>query len=152
VFGIKFPAEAQFQWGIILILVVLVYFWLHVQELSPRLKGDHEGLDVAWPGLYPSWAAYAVVWVSVVGVPLYALWILGLNRVHYRPPFATFFRSNWLNITLWLVVPLPVFIVLSVWSCLTLRRLALLAQAARQEDESKPSEQEAASTAKAGAQ
>lgn len=64
VFGIKFPAGAQFQWGIILILVVQVYFWLHLRELSPRLERDHPGLDVAWPGLYPSWAAHAVVWVS----------------------------------------------------------------------------------------
>jgi hypothetical protein len=152
VFGIKFPAGAQFEWGIILIVVVQLYFWLHVRELSPRLEGGHPGLDVAWPGLYPSWAAYAVVWGSVVAVPLYGLWILGLNRIHYRPPFRPFLRSNWLDITLWMAIPLAVYTILSVWSCLTLRRLALLAQAARQENESKASEQEASSTAKAGAE
>lgn len=152
VFGIKFPADSQAQWGIILIVTVLLYFWMHLRELSPRLKAAHSGVEIAWPGLYRSWIAYVVVWGTVVFVPLYALWILGLNRVHYKSPWRTFVASNWRDVGLWLAVPLVLYSVLSVWSCLKLRRLALLADAARQKDENEPVKEEPASSAQAGAE
>jgi len=150
-FGIRFPADSQAQWGIILIVTVLLYFWMHLRELSPRLKADHSGLEVAWPGLYRSWIAYAVVWVTVVFVPLYALRILGLNRVHYKSPWRSFVIANWRDVSLWLAVPLILYCILSVSSCLKLRQLALLADAARQKDESELPEEESASAAKASA-
>ena len=144
IFGIRFPADSQFQWGIILILTVLLYFWMHLRELSPRLKANHSGLEVAWPGLYRSWIAYAVMWTTVVFVPLYALWILGLNRIHYKSPWQTFVVSTWRDVAMWLALPLIIYSVLSVWSCLKLRRLALLADAARQVAECEPSKEETA--------
>ena len=61
--GIKFPANGTARWGSVLVLGVLAYFWIHLHEISPKLKDTDPGWDVAWIGVYSS--AYAVIGILV---------------------------------------------------------------------------------------
>ena len=42
------------RWGILLIVGIQLYLWIHLHELSPRLKEGDAGWDVAWIGVYRS--------------------------------------------------------------------------------------------------
>jgi hypothetical protein len=78
-FGVKFPAEGTTRWGIILLLAVQLYFWIHLHELSQKLKPRDEGWEVAWIGVYPSAAARIIFRVSAFLLPLCAILIIGIR-------------------------------------------------------------------------
>ncbi len=133
--GIKFPSEDLSTGGIILIIAVLAYFCLHLRELSPRFDS---GLEVAWLGLYSSWFAYVLVWLSILLVPSYAVALLGMKGSQYEGPFPRAVKSNWKSLLVWIAVPCVATAVLGVLSCLSARRLAHLAADPFSEDESTP--------------
>lgn len=78
-FGIKFPAEGTTRWGILLILGVQVYFWLHLRELSANLAPKDPGLEVAWIGIYRFPIARITMFISVVVLPLWAALALSVH-------------------------------------------------------------------------
>jgi hypothetical protein len=77
VFGVKFPIESAMRWGIVLILGIQLYLWIHLFELSPKLKKGDPGWDVAWIGVYQSFPAKAVFFVSTAFLPVLTIAILG---------------------------------------------------------------------------
>lgn len=58
IFGIPFPHDQLPSWGVILLICVQLYFWIHLCEISSRIHPDSPGWDVAWIGLYSQ--SYAV--------------------------------------------------------------------------------------------
>jgi hypothetical protein len=85
-FGIKFPAEGTTRWGILVILAIQAYFWIHLRELGEKLGPGDPGWDVAWIGAYQSILARLLfrltAFVLPVGVVL-ELGIRGLRLSHY---------------------------------------------------------------------
>src|SRR5206468_8659055 len=48
--GLKFPVA---RWGVLVILLVQLYFWLLVRELNAKINPtEAPGLDVAWIGVF----------------------------------------------------------------------------------------------------
>lgn len=91
--GIKFPAEGVSQWGFVLILGIQIYFFLHLYELTPKLKASDEGWEVAWIGVYKSHLARTVYFISTVLLPAAAALVL----LNHLPALAK--SPHWLRIT-----------------------------------------------------
>ncbi len=71
-FGLKIPSSEISRWGTTLLLVVQLYFWLNLHELTHRMASPDANYDVAWMGLYRSKAAGMVTWVSICILPVVA--------------------------------------------------------------------------------
>jgi hypothetical protein len=67
--GLKIPAEIAVRCGVLLILGVQLYFWIHLHEFGNRLERE-AGYDVAWIGVYSSWPARGMLFASVVALPI----------------------------------------------------------------------------------
>jgi hypothetical protein len=78
-FGVKFPAEATTRWGILVILAVQLYFWVHLQELSRKLAPDDPGWEVAFIGMYHSLPSRLVYTFSALALPIGAVTALGIR-------------------------------------------------------------------------
>jgi hypothetical protein len=130
-FGVKFPTEDLSRWVIVLVLAILLYFYVTLRELSPKIKSTDPGLEVAWIGLYPSWFACLLLWTSALVVPGVAVITLGLTGARYQGPLSVAVRTNLWNICLWIALPGVSCCVLAAFSCLAARRLALIAASAR---------------------
>jgi hypothetical protein len=74
--GIKFPAEGVTRWGIVLILGIQLYLFLHLHELTPKLKPTDEGWEVAWIGVYKSRISQVLYLASSVLLPPIAAFAL----------------------------------------------------------------------------
>jgi hypothetical protein len=143
VVGIKFPKEDLTRWGIILLCSILAYFCLHLRELSPKISGKDEGLDVAWLGLYPSWYSQSLLWLSLVALPALAIVSLGKRGAKYEFLWSPQGQSRWARLidwlknqpwkalSIWIFLPLVVCAVLGILSCLSAMKLAKLADTAR---------------------
>jgi hypothetical protein len=81
VFGVKFPVEKATRWGILLIVGIQLYLWIHLHELSPRLKEGDEGWDVAWIGVYRSLPARILFICSTAVLPIATIVALGSNAL-----------------------------------------------------------------------
>ena len=92
--GLKFPERVISTWGTAIIVVIQVYFWLHLRTFHARMTPTDPGLNLAWIGLYPDLLPRIVSVVSASALPsgvafclviqsgwspwILALWILGL--------------------------------------------------------------------------
>ena len=81
VFGVKFPVEKATRWGILLIVGIQLYLWIHLHELSPKLKEGDAGWDVAWIGVYQSLAARMLFVASTALLPVVTIAALGNNAL-----------------------------------------------------------------------
>lgn len=74
--GMKFPIAALTQWGIVLLLTIQLYLWLHVHEMRGKIDlTDAPGLDVAWIGVYTSRISRVVFFISLL-VPSFVVLLL----------------------------------------------------------------------------
>ena len=80
--GIKFPAENTTLWGIIVILTIQVYLWIQLQEFDLRSHRAEAVEEVAWIGLYQSWRARALVFVTTCLLPFLAVGLLEMRSLH----------------------------------------------------------------------
>jgi hypothetical protein len=76
-FGVKFPVEMASRWGIILVVGIQLYLWIHLYELSPKLNDDNPGWDVAWIGVYQAIPARVLFLSSTALLPILTIFILG---------------------------------------------------------------------------
>jgi hypothetical protein len=83
--GLKVPAALLTRWGIVVLLAVQFYFWLHLQEFNSKVEASSRGLDVAWIGVYRSKIALAAVLVSACVVPALAVGVLTLRMPRDLP-------------------------------------------------------------------
>jgi hypothetical protein len=89
-FGVKFPAEATTRWGVLIILAVQLYFWIHLRELSQKLQPGDAGWEVAFIGMYTSLPSRIVYFISSCILPVLAVSALGIRGLaigDYQWPF-----------------------------------------------------------------
>jgi hypothetical protein len=86
VFGVKFPVEKATRWGILLIVGIQLYLWIHLHELSPKLKEGDAGWDVAWIGVYRSLPARTLFVSSTALLPVLTIGALGNNALRGATP------------------------------------------------------------------
>ena len=91
VVGVKFPAEAVTRWGIVVIIAIQIYLWIHLQELSPRLRRSDPGWDVAWIGVYTSKHARIAMFVLTCLLPSAAVLGVGIRGLYV----SSFAKANW---------------------------------------------------------
>jgi hypothetical protein len=103
-FGIKFPAEATTRWGIVVILAVQLYFWIHLKELAKKLEPNDPGWEVAFIGMYTSWPSQLVYNISSLGLPLVAVFALSIRGLYVG-------RFHWLY---WLLLVVGCFLTLTL--------------------------------------
>jgi len=72
-FGVKFPVEMTARWGILLLLGIQIYFWLHLAEYRRR---KIENPPVAWIGSYSSTFARVVFSTSALAAPVAAIFFV----------------------------------------------------------------------------
>lgn len=66
-FGVTFPIETATRWGVFLILVIQLYFWVHLKEYRKRIYRES---DIAWIGSYTSGDAKLLFCLTALLVPL----------------------------------------------------------------------------------
>jgi hypothetical protein len=81
--GIKFPVEQLTVCGALLVLSIQLYFLIYLRQLSGKLQEGDPGWDVPWMGMDQSRLARAVLFATVVIVPIGSLALLGDNAVHH---------------------------------------------------------------------
>src|SRR5713226_8632252 len=75
-FGLKLPTTA-IRWGLLPVLVLQVYFWLHLRELARRAYGKSGPWGSAWIAFYEDgWARFVFVTTAFV-LPPVVLILLG---------------------------------------------------------------------------
>jgi hypothetical protein len=116
IFGVKFPVDAALQWGIILILAIQLYLWVQLYELSPRLKSDDPGWEVAWIGVYRSAPARCLFIALTVALPSVTVVLLEKNSL------AGAGAGRWLLYSSAALLSLFLSVLTVRWSGRTLRR------------------------------
>ncbi len=74
--GMKFPADKVTVWGIVLVISVQLYFALYLRQLSGKLRADDPGWDTPWVGMDTSKVGQTILFVTVVLLPVSALFLL----------------------------------------------------------------------------
>jgi hypothetical protein len=93
IFGVKFSVESASRWGIALILGIQVYLWIHLYEVSPKLKEGDPGWDVAWIGVYRSVPAKMLFIASTALLPVITIVALGHHAFSILGSHATRFAA-----------------------------------------------------------
>lgn len=81
VLGFTIPLPQLSQWGVLVLLSVQLYLWLHLHELATRIRPDAEGWNVAWIGFYRTRAAIAIIVLSCFLLPVTAALTLAFRIV-----------------------------------------------------------------------
>jgi hypothetical protein len=116
VLGFAFPVAQLSQWGLLVLLAIQFYFWLHLHELAARLEPESEGWNVAWIGVYRTRVSTIATAFSCLVLPAWAAVTLAYR--FSQIPF--YYRRSMLAVC-------TLAVVLSVClGLLTLRRLRLL--------------------------
>lgn len=76
--GLKIPAELAVRCGVLLILAVQLYLWLHLHEFGNRIQRD-AGFDVAWIGVYFSEPARFAFIGTLLVLPACTVVLLGIR-------------------------------------------------------------------------
>jgi hypothetical protein len=79
--GMKIPAEIALQFGVLFVLGVQLYMWIHLHEFGNRIERD-AGFDVAWIGVYFSRPAQFVFLASLLLLPWATVIILSYKWLH----------------------------------------------------------------------
>ena len=105
-FGVKFPADATTRWGVLVILAVQIYFWIHLQELARKLQPSDPGWEVAFIGMYPSLPSRIVYSISALALPVCGVVGLGVRGLY----IGDFRLTYWLLLTAGTILSLTVAI------------------------------------------
>jgi len=75
IFGVSIPASALSLWGIIILIGIQLYFFLHLHTFISRIGVNDPGMLVPWLGIYDNYFARTIFVLSVsllpVGVCIY---------------------------------------------------------------------------------
>ncbi len=77
ILGIKLPVNALRSWGVVIVLAIQLYFFLHIREFKNRLSVDNEAWGVAWVALYPGILEGLVFLLSALFLPIALVGIFG---------------------------------------------------------------------------
>jgi hypothetical protein len=84
-FGMKFPAAQITLWGIIVLLGVQLYFLVYLKQLSGKLGPADAAWDVPWLGMDTSVLARAILFFTVIVLPISAILALSMHAAYARP-------------------------------------------------------------------
>lgn len=84
VFGARVPAEGTARWGLLVVVGLQMYFWLHLRAFASRIQPNDSAWDVAWIGLYGTRWSRAVLVVSGYVLPVIVVALLALRRESFR--------------------------------------------------------------------
>ena len=80
--GLTFPERVVSTWGIVIILIVHLYFWIHLRQLCFRLVPHDPAIKVAWIGFYTDFfgrlGSNLTALILPLGAVLYLAWNQGL--------------------------------------------------------------------------
>ena len=102
--GLKFPERIISTWGAVILLIIQLYFWLHLRTFYETfyeyLVSSETGIDIAWIGIYPDlWSRF----ISLVTVSLLPVVVVGY----------LVFSGDWFSWNSWFAwVLIPLFMVL----------------------------------------
>ncbi len=104
--GMKLPERILSTWGTVVIVIIQLYFWLHLRAFRSRWTPNDPGLNLAWVGLYTDFWARIVLFISLFVLPLgvtaylvyqngwftwvSVFWVLGLFLLTVRSNFEGF--------------------------------------------------------------
>jgi hypothetical protein len=74
--GIRVSRQQLGVWGVLVVLILQVVFWLHLSEFV-RILHAGEGVAAPWLGLFPAWSSRVVAVGSLV-LPTFAIWSVHL--------------------------------------------------------------------------
>jgi len=76
-FGVKFPKETTTRWGVLVILGLQFYLWLHMAEYRKR---PYQESDVAWVGVYEGFIARLTFGLTALLLPVAVIVFMGSYR------------------------------------------------------------------------
>jgi hypothetical protein len=129
-FGMKFPHDSRAKYCIGALLLVLLYFWLHMRERSVKVSDCDEGLEVAWIGLYSSRIARLTTWLSVFVLSVYGVFVASASILEIHDPrWRTVWPvlKSWRGVE-WGVVPITATSLLSLACIREMAKLATLSR------------------------
>jgi hypothetical protein len=83
-FGMKFPVERITLWGAVLVVSVQLYLLIYLRRLRGRLRPDDPGWDVPWVGMDDDTASLAIMFCSIVLLPIFAMILLGYQSIRVK--------------------------------------------------------------------
>jgi len=102
--GLKFPERDLATWGSLIIVIIQLYFWLHLRSLGSRLVTHDTCTKIAWIGLYPDIYARIVSFLTASMLPLavmiYAILALGFSRFSLVPLIFGLLLAIWTSVLL----------------------------------------------------
>jgi hypothetical protein len=82
--GMKFPVERIALWGAVLVVSVQFYFLIYLRRLNGKLRPDDPGWDVPWVGMDDATASQAIMFCSMVLLPIVAMVLLGYQSIRAK--------------------------------------------------------------------
>jgi hypothetical protein len=79
--GMKVPAEVAVRFGVLLVVGIQLYMWIHLHEFGNRVD-KQAGFEVAWIGVYFSRAARIIFYLTVFLLPECTIMFLSLRGLH----------------------------------------------------------------------
>jgi hypothetical protein len=80
----KFPVERITLWGAVLVGSVQLYLLIYLRRLRGKLRPDDPGWDVPWVGMDADTASLAIMFCSIVLLPIFAMILLGYQSIRVK--------------------------------------------------------------------
>ena len=123
--GLKVPAEDVVRFGILLIIGVQLYLWVHLYEKATQWHEADEGLEVAWIGVYRSRYAKAMMFLTTCLLPAFASLSLGFRGLRISS-----FYLHWSSAPYWSILVAGTLVAF-ILGFLTWNRLLRLSESTR---------------------
>jgi hypothetical protein len=68
--GLKFPESFISTWGAVILLIIQLYFWLHLRTFYEYLASSETGIDVAWIGIYSDFWSRVISLITISLLPV----------------------------------------------------------------------------------
>jgi hypothetical protein len=94
-FGLKVKGPQLTFWGVVVVLAVQIYLFLHFRELRTKIEPGDSGWDVPWIGVYKSRFSRLVFFSTIFLMPLLAVGMLVFRTIWTLP-----LSGEWLGISL----------------------------------------------------
>jgi hypothetical protein len=76
VLGVTLPSETVLRTGIIIVIALQAYMWLHLAALTEAAEASNKLWDVPWIAVYTAWQARAVFLGAAIAFPVATVYLL----------------------------------------------------------------------------
>lgn len=121
IFGAKFPSEILGIWGIVILLSIQLYQWLHLRNFI-YLNSSNEKIDFPWIALYRGFIPKVVTIFSACLLPIIVIFKIRKNEMKFIDyQWLGFKPDDWGFV--FILVPLAISILLAILTIYNLRKL-----------------------------